>query len=99
MMTCTFQNDEEMLSKALELFTLTAKKLNGTSGTWNFGNQYHPVPKIYTRHSIEKGGNVLGLDRASSNLVGEFAPCLQQKTAVRCLFERDRVLMPEMTVV
>ncbi|KAL0262829.1 hypothetical protein SLS55_001803 [Diplodia seriata] len=72
MMTCTFQNDEKMLSKALELFTLTAKKLNGTSGTWSFGNQYHPLPKIYTKHSVEKGGNILGLDRASSNLVSKF---------------------------
>lgn len=69
MMTCTFQNDEEVLNKVVELFRGTVENLNGTSGTWNFGNQYHPIPKIYAQHSVEKGGNVLGLERASSNLV------------------------------
>lgn len=69
MMTCTFQNDEEVFSKVVELYRGTVEKLNGTSGTWYFGNQYHPVPKLYAQHSVEKGGNVLGLERASSNLV------------------------------
>ncbi|KAF4539823.1 FAD binding domain containing protein [Lasiodiplodia theobromae] len=62
MMTCTFQNDEEVLSKVVELYRGTAEKLNGTSGTWTFGNQYHPIPKIFAQHSVEKGGNILGLE-------------------------------------
>ena len=29
--------------------------------------QYQPLPRIFTNHSIERGGNVLGLDRQTDN--------------------------------
>lgn len=93
-MTCTFQNDEEVLSKVVELYRGTAEKLNGTSGTWTFGNQYHPIPKIFAQHSVEKGGNILGLERASSNLVRESFPFPIRDN--RWALSKRLVLMPKL---
>ena len=31
--------------------------------------QYQPIPRIFTEHSIQRGGNVLGLDRVQDNSI------------------------------
>ncbi|KAL8820863.1 MAG: hypothetical protein Q9191_007428, partial [Dirinaria sp. TL-2023a] len=31
--------------------------------------QYQPIPRIFTNHSLERGGNVLGLDRLKDNSI------------------------------
>lgn len=76
-MTCTFENDERVLRKALDLYTVMTEKLalEPTEGDWVSATQFHPVPKLFSQRSAEKGGNVLGLERFSSNLVGTFLTC------------------------
>ena len=31
--------------------------------------QYQPIPRVFTEHSLERGGNVLGLDRVKDNSI------------------------------
>ncbi|GME49777.1 FAD binding domain containing protein [Neofusicoccum parvum] len=69
--TCTFQNDERVLMKALELSADWTERFKHESieGDWVSATQFHPIPKIFSERSVERGGNVLGLERFSSNLV------------------------------
>ncbi|KAL1614226.1 hypothetical protein SLS56_012166 [Neofusicoccum ribis] len=69
--TCTFQNDEHVLMKALELSADWTERFKHESieGDWVSATQFHPIPKIFSERSVERGGNVLGLERFSSNLV------------------------------
>lgn len=56
----------------MELYTLTIESLKPVEDNWTSSAQYMPLPEIYSQHSIENGGNVLGLDRNSNTLVGEY---------------------------
>lgn len=35
-------------------------------------SMFQPIPTLFSKHSVERGGNVLGLDRAKDNLVCEW---------------------------
>lgn len=70
--TVTFKNDLRILHKALDIFeskiSLAKKK---AVGTFVIATLIQPIPTIFSQHSVERGGNVLGLDRAKDNLVCE----------------------------
>ena len=38
-------------------------------GTFNIVHLFQPIPTIFSQHSKERGGNILGLDRAKDNLI------------------------------
>jgi hypothetical protein len=64
-MTNTFVNDATVIKKAIDLHneTLARIKAGNPSGTWGYVSMLQPIPPLFTQHSIENGGNVLGLDR------------------------------------
>ena len=69
-LTLTFVNDQRVLQKAIDLHNGYIAELNGTAGgNWTIVTMFQPIPTIFSQHSLEKGGNVLGLDRATQNLV------------------------------
>jgi len=41
--------------------------------------QFQPLPRIFTQHSLERGGNVLGLDRYKDNNVCKYSSYLGQR--------------------
>ncbi|KAL2005552.1 hypothetical protein VTN00DRAFT_10045 [Thermoascus crustaceus] len=67
--TLTFVNDERMLQKAIDIENHLAASLGSASGEWTMNVMFQPIPTIFAQHSAKKGGNVLGLDRATENLV------------------------------
>ena len=69
--TLTFQNDEQVIRKMVELHDELSEKLYNASSTFAISNMIQPVPTLFSNHSIDRGGNVLGLDRFKENLVCE----------------------------
>ena len=68
--TLTFENEARILEKAVDIFNskiALAKK--SAVGTFNLVYLIQPIPTIFSKHSLERGGNVLGLDRARANLI------------------------------
>lgn len=68
--TITFKNDLRILHKVLDIYeskiALAKKK---AVGIFVISTLIQPIPTIFSKHSVERGGNVLGLDRAKDNLV------------------------------
>lgn len=70
--TLTFENDARILEKAVDIFnSKVALAKKSVVGTFNMVHLIQPIPKIFSKHSDEHGGNVLGLDRARANLICE----------------------------
>ncbi|PGH12794.1 hypothetical protein AJ79_04018 [Helicocarpus griseus UAMH5409] len=67
--TVTFVNDGQVLHKMLELRDYTISYLTDVSSKWAMSNIIQPIPTIFAKNGVERGGNVLGLDRATENLV------------------------------
>jgi len=67
--TLTFVNDERVLQKAIDIYGSLAERLSSASGEWSMNVMFQPIPTLFSEHSVKKGGNVLGLDRATENLV------------------------------
>ncbi|MCJ1461459.1 hypothetical protein MMC07_000056 [Pseudocyphellaria aurata] len=68
--TITFKNDIRVLHKVIDIFNSKislAKKR--AVGQYSIVSLIQPIPTIFSKHSVERGGNVLGLDRAKDNLV------------------------------
>lgn len=42
-----------------------------TTSEWGAMSMFQPIPTLFSEHSVEKGRNVLGLDRATENLVSK----------------------------
>lgn len=68
-LTLTFENDEQVIQKMVDLHDSLAQSMDGTSSEWMMANMIQPIPTLFAKHSVERGGNVLGLDRAVENLV------------------------------
>ncbi|KAI9868557.1 MAG: hypothetical protein M1830_005645 [Pleopsidium flavum] len=66
--TLTFENDVRVLQKAIDLHNILVSKLSSVSGDWTMQNMFQPIPAVFAKHSVENGGNVLGLDRYKKNL-------------------------------
>ncbi|KAF2136381.1 uncharacterized protein K452DRAFT_353972 [Aplosporella prunicola CBS 121167] len=65
--TLTFQNDERVLQKGAALFDAMVKKLTPKDEEWKFYTLFQHLPPIFAKHSAERGGNVLGLERFKTN--------------------------------
>lgn len=70
--TATFANDARVIKKAIEGLTQWVEVAKGKAvGTYQIQVAFQPFPTVFSKHSLERGGNVLGLDRAKENLIRE----------------------------
>lgn len=68
--TLTFKNDIRVLNKANELFNTVVQNLKAqANGTFNVFALYQPIPPVIAQQGLQKGGDVLGLDRFNETLV------------------------------
>ncbi|KAJ9315388.1 CAZyme family AA7 [Paecilomyces variotii] len=70
-LTLTFKNDPRLIQKALDLRDSSIKiaKAKARSSEWLLTAFFQPLPKLFSQHSVAKGGNVIGLDRFDENLL------------------------------
>ncbi|KAH8812674.1 hypothetical protein F5884DRAFT_314949 [Xylogone sp. PMI_703] len=70
-LTLTFKNDARILKEVMKQQHAMVATLNGIKpkGDWNVQTLMQPVPTIFAKHGLEKGGNVMGLDRFDENLM------------------------------
>lgn len=68
--TLTFANDAEVIARS---YAISAARLEPVKGRRNmtWSTVVQPIPRLYSDRSIERGGNVLGLDRSQGNYVCE----------------------------
>ncbi|KAK5087911.1 hypothetical protein LTR05_002127 [Lithohypha guttulata] len=69
--TLTFKNDIRMYEKAIQMHNSYVEliKASEAAGNWTLQDMFQPLPAIFAKHSVEMGGNMLGLDRFDENLV------------------------------
>lgn len=68
--TITFKNDLRVLKYAHEMYKKVLANLQAQAkGNWALYTLYQPIPPLFSQHSNERGGNVLGLDRFKDNLI------------------------------
>lgn len=67
----TFKNDKSLYKKAIELQKEFVKDWKEQSPDKDFFCHviFQAIPTIFSKHSVEKGGNVMGLDRETENAV------------------------------
>ena len=70
--TLTFANDAKLIQ---DVYTISQNILNDPAENikeaegLNWVTMFQPLPTVFSKHSVERGGNVLGLDRATENQV------------------------------
>ncbi|CAK7237138.1 hypothetical protein SEUCBS140593_009856 [Sporothrix eucalyptigena] len=68
--TLTFVNDERILAKTNDLFNDMVQDIKAeVDGDYKLQYLFQPLPRLYTDKGLEKGGNILGLDRTEDDLV------------------------------
>lgn len=69
--TITFKNNLEVMVKAIQMHHeyLEMIKASDVSGDWTIQTMFQPIPSFFSEHSVEKGGNMLGLERFDENLI------------------------------
>ncbi|KAH6972577.1 hypothetical protein EDB80DRAFT_743731 [Ilyonectria destructans] len=67
----TFKNDKALYKKALDLHKqfVSDWKVQSPDGDFICHGIFQAIPTIFSKHSVEKGGNVMGLDRVTDNAV------------------------------
>ena len=66
--TLTFANDADIIAEVYAMSQKLLEPIKTTKGL-NWITMFQPLPSIISQHSQERGGNVLGLDRAKGNQV------------------------------
>lgn len=68
--TMTFANDAEIFTKIVELNEEFVNEWKANNDP-DFINQcmFQSIPTIFSKHSVEKGGNVMGLDKLDQNVI------------------------------
>lgn len=70
--TTTFANDARVFRKAIEVMNCAVEQAKKRAvGTYHIVSLFQPIPTVFSKHSVERGGNILGLDRATENLIRE----------------------------
>ncbi|CAI6336800.1 unnamed protein product [Periconia digitata] len=69
--TMTFANDAEIFTKIVELNEAFVNEWKSTSDDPDFITQcmFQSIPTIFAKHSVERGGNVMGLDKEDRNAI------------------------------
>jgi hypothetical protein len=67
----TFANDAEIFTKIVELNEAFVTEWKATSANPDFITQcmFQAIPTVFSKHSVEKGGNVMGLDKEDRNAI------------------------------
>ncbi|KAI9674528.1 MAG: hypothetical protein M1817_001866 [Caeruleum heppii] len=66
--TCTFKNDFATMRNVYDISLAGFEPINQiTNLSWAFG--FQPLPRVITDRSLQRGGNVLGLDRTADDLI------------------------------
>jgi hypothetical protein len=67
----TFANNAEIFTKIVELNQEFVNEWKATSGNPDFITQcmFQAIPTVFSKHSVERGGNVLGLDKVETNSI------------------------------
>lgn len=60
-----------MFEKAIELHNTYVGIINSSAatGNWTLQDMFQPLPALFAKHSVAKGGNMMGLDRFNETLV------------------------------
>jgi hypothetical protein len=68
--TMTFNNDAEIFSKIVELNEAFVNEWKATADH-DFITQcmFQAIPTVFSKHSVERGGNVMGLDKVEKNSI------------------------------
>ena len=70
--TATVANDARVVKFAIEGLTRLVEVAKAKAvGTYKIQGAFQPFPTVFSKHSLERGGNILGLDRARENLIRE----------------------------
>nr|KAI9722309.1 MAG: hypothetical protein M1812_001781 [Candelaria pacifica] len=67
--TLTFKNDAQVLGGVVNILQAAINVTNRDQPFYLAGWEFQPLPRLFTDHSIERGGNVLGLDETQDNQV------------------------------
>lgn len=68
--TVTFVNNKKVLEKTVDIFNAkVALAKSRAVGVYNMVYLIQPIPTVFSQRSVERGGNVLGLDRFKDNLI------------------------------
>ncbi|KAL4802073.1 hypothetical protein BDV18DRAFT_164251 [Aspergillus unguis] len=68
--TLTFANDIRMLHETNEVFHASVEKFKArVSGGYEVHYLFQPLPALYAERGVQNGGNILGLDRTSEDLI------------------------------
>lgn len=67
--TQTFKSDVEVIKKAAMMHDDLVDELRGLIPPGNFTTQclFQPMPTLFAKHSVERGGNMLGLDKVKED--------------------------------
>ncbi|KAH7395037.1 hypothetical protein DE146DRAFT_696907 [Phaeosphaeria sp. MPI-PUGE-AT-0046c] len=67
--TLTFKNTVEIINKAVVMHDALVDDLKRLIPAGNFTTQclFQPMPTLFAEHSVERGGNMLGLDKVNEN--------------------------------
>jgi len=65
-----------MFEKAIDMHNDYVEKIKASAatGNWTLQDMFQPLPSLFAKHSVEKGGNMLGLDRFNETLVRMYSP-------------------------
>jgi hypothetical protein len=66
--TVTFANDADIITEVYAISQKLLEPVKATKGL-KWITMFQPLPTVITSHSVARGGNVLGLDRATTNQV------------------------------
>ncbi|KAI9796419.1 MAG: hypothetical protein M1833_006191 [Piccolia ochrophora] len=89
--TLTFANNETVMQEVVNISNRFYQKYK-TVANLQWYAQFQPLPLSLLNHSRERGGNVLGLDRAKENLIGTSA-LYDNLTTARLLILAQVVLL------
>ncbi|KAF2844358.1 FAD-binding domain-containing protein [Plenodomus tracheiphilus IPT5] len=69
--TMSFKNDIQIYQKIVQLHEQFVNEWKAETNDTDFITQcmFQSIPTVFTKHSIERGGNVLGLDQEKGNVV------------------------------
>lgn len=69
--TMTFNNDAEIFTKIVELNEEFVNEWKAASDDPDFITQcmFQAIPTVFSKHSVERGGNVMGLDKVEKNSI------------------------------
>ena len=65
--TLTFSNNLTVMQRVAEIIDDELNFYKKNPFFYYASVQFQPLPRIFTDHSLERGGNVLGLDRDNDN--------------------------------